>query len=64
MNKTIVWVTAIIAVACVAVFYVWSTYNRYYITAVRGYAVEVDQKTGKSWLLIKDRKIAHREAPR
>ncbi len=50
--------------ACVAVFYVWSTYNRYYITAVRGYAVEVDQKTGKSWLLIRDRKIAHREAPR
>lgn len=58
MNKTIVWVAAIIAVAGVVIFYIWSSYDRYYITtSSKGIAYEVDRKTGKSWALIGGRKI-------
>ncbi len=63
MNKTVIWVVAIIASACVAAFYVWSSHNRYYImTSSKGIAYEVDRKTGKSWALIGTRKIAQ-ESP-
>ncbi len=58
MNKTVVWVVAIIAMATVVAFYVWSSHNRYYImTSAKGIAYEVDRKTGKSWALIGNRKI-------
>lgn len=32
MNKTAIWITAIVAVAAVVVFCIWSSNNRYYIT--------------------------------
>lgn len=58
MNKTVVWVAAIIAAAAVAVIYIWSSHNRYYIaTSSKGIAYEVDRKTGKSWALIGGQKI-------
>jgi hypothetical protein len=59
MNKTVIAVAAIVAVACLIAFYIWSSHNRYYImTRSQGVAYEVDRKTGESWRLYKDRKIA------
>lgn len=58
MNKTVIWVTAIVAAAGVMAFWVYSSHNRYYImTSSKGIAYEVDRKTGKSWALIGGRKI-------
>jgi hypothetical protein len=58
MNKTLILVVSIISIAIVAIFYVWSSHNRYYImTSSKGIAYEVDRKTGKSWALYGDRKI-------
>lgn len=63
MNKTAIWIAAIIAAAAVVGFHIWSSHNRYYImTSSKGVAYEVDRKTGKSWELIGGRKIEH-ESP-
>ncbi len=60
MNKTTIWIAAIIAIAAVLAFYIWSSHNRYYImTSSKGVVYEVDRKTGKSWALIGSRKIEH-----
>ena len=58
MNKTIIAVVGIVAVACLIAFYIWSSHNRFYImTGSQGVAYEVDRKTGKSWKLRGARKI-------
>lgn len=63
MNKTAIWVTAIVAVAGVIAFWIYSSHNRYYImTSSQGIAYEVDRKTGNSWALIGERKI-QQESP-
>ena len=64
INKTVIWVVAIIAVATVAAFYVWSSHNRFYImTSSQGIAYEVDRKTGKSWALMGVEKVPQ-ESPK
>jgi hypothetical protein len=58
MNKTVVAVVGIVAVACLVGFYIWASHNRYYImTGSQGVAYEVDRKTGESWMLYGARKI-------
>jgi hypothetical protein len=58
MNKTVVAVVAVVAVACLIGLYIWSSHNRFYImTGSKGVAYEVDRKTGESWMLYGDRKI-------
>jgi len=52
MNKTVVAVVAVVAVACLIGLYIWSSHNRFYImTGSKGVAYEVDRKTGESWVL-------------
>ncbi len=59
MNKTVIAVAAIVAVAFLIAFYIWSSHNRYYIMmGSQGIAYEVDRKTGESWRLYGNRKIA------
>ena len=58
MNKTVTVVAGIAAVACLIGFYIWSSHNRYYITAGPKGVYEVDSKTGESWLLSGGHKIA------
>jgi hypothetical protein len=59
MNKTVIAVAAIVAVACLIAFYIRLSHNRYYImTGSQGVAYEVDRKTGESWMLYGYRKIA------
>lgn len=58
MNKTIVAVVTVVAVACLIGLYIWSSHNRFYIvTGSNGGAYEVDRKTGESWALRGSRKI-------
>ena len=58
MNKTAVSIAAILAVATVISFYIWSSHNRFYIMpSSQGFAYEVDRKTGRSWALIGANKI-------
>lgn len=58
MNKTIIAVVGIVAVACLIAVYIWSSHNRFYImTGSQGVAYEVDRQTGKSWMLRGARKI-------
>jgi hypothetical protein len=62
MNKTIIAIAGISAAGCLIAFYIWSSHNRYYImTGSQGTAYEVDRKTGESWMLHRDRKVAQQE---
>lgn len=61
MNKTVIAVVGIVAVACLLGFYIWASHNRYYITTgSQGVAYEVDRKTGESWVLYGERKVPQR----
>jgi len=58
MNKTVIAVFGIVAVASLIAFYIWVSLNRYYVTTgSAGVAYEVDRKTGESWMLHGDKKI-------
>jgi len=58
MKKNAVWIIAILAVSIIAIFYIWSSHNRYYIiNSSKGQAYEVDRKTGKTWVLTGGRKV-------
>jgi len=62
MNKSLVVVVGILAMAAVAICIMWPCYNRYYIlVGPKGMAYEIDRKTGKTWVLIGPRKIEHQE---
>ena len=57
MNKTVIAVVVVVAVACLIGLYIWSSHNRFYTTGSQDVTYEVDRKTGKSWVLAGVRKI-------
>lgn len=58
MNKTVIAVVGVVAVASLIALYIWSSHNRFYImTGSQGVAYEVDRKTGESWMLYGASKI-------
>lgn len=59
MNKTVIAIVGILAVAGLIAFYIWSSHNRFVtLSGSQGVAYEVDRKTGQSWMLLGSRKIA------
>jgi len=52
MNKTILWVVAIIAIGLILGFYIYSQNTRYYIqSTASGAGYKIDRKTGRTWVI-------------
>jgi NADH:ubiquinone oxidoreductase subunit H len=58
INKTIVAVAAIVALAAVAAVWIWSSHNRYYLVNAMNatrmldqHVYEIDKKTGRVWVV-------------
>ncbi len=63
MNKTVLGVVGILAIAGLTAFYIWSSHNRYSLTrGAEGVAYEVDRMTGESWAISGANKFAHKDA--
>ena len=61
INLTVAVVSAVLAIAALGGFYVWSSHNRFYIMAgSQGVAYEVDRKTGETWMLRGANKTPHK----
>jgi hypothetical protein len=65
MNKTVIGMVAILALASVLGYYLYLQHTRYEISASdKGVAYVVDRKSGQTWMLAGARKIAHDEPQR
>jgi len=62
MNRTVLASTAILAVVGLLAYLLYLQNSRYSTTGTeKGYAYVVDRKTGESWLLAGEQKVAHEQ---